>query len=229
MYLAAKGSIKMLLGSVRSFRGEESGPRGRTGDGRRCPGRGGRETPASVAGMQGVAEIDRGERREDVGLQTGDEELEGCDGDAERQRQRGDRPPGAGGQRAGTKPAKILRAMWPASTLAKRRTARLMGREMNDTISMATIIGISQPGTPEGTNTFRNFVPWAMKPYTITVPITRSARAKVTMIVDGHREGVGDHAEHVQHEHEHESEKMSGMKRSEPWPADWRRVEPMNS
>ena len=40
-----------------------------------------------------------------------------------------------------TKPAKTLSVMWPASMLANRRTLCEIGREMNDSISMAMIIG----------------------------------------------------------------------------------------
>ena len=38
-------------------------------------------------------------------------------------------------------PANTLSAMWPASMLANRRTLCEIGREMNDRISIATIIG----------------------------------------------------------------------------------------
>ena len=54
--------------------------------------------------------------------------------------------------------------MWPASMLANRRTLCETGRERNDRISIATIIGRITIGMPFGTNRLKKCKPLRTKP-----------------------------------------------------------------
>ena len=100
-----------------------------------------------MAGVKGVVEVDRRESGEDVGLQHGARMLQ---------------KPAV--KSVATKPAKIFNAMWPASMLAKRRTERLIGREMKEITSIATIRGRSQAGTPDGTKRPKKCAPCLNRP-----------------------------------------------------------------
>ena len=113
-----------------------------------------------MARVQRVVEVDAGQHREDVGLQSGDEELERHESNRHEKRQRSeDRQRTAGSQKATTKPAKTFSAMCPASMFAKRRKDSEIGRERNEMSSITTMKGRSQTGTPDGTKRPRKWVP----------------------------------------------------------------------
>ena len=59
-----------------------------------------------------------------------------------------------------TKLANTFSVMWPASMLANRRTLCETGRDRNEMISIVTTSGRITIGTPEGTNSLKNFRPF---------------------------------------------------------------------
>ncbi len=106
----------------------------------------------SVTGMKGVVQVDRGQRGEDVSLQHGDQDLERGERDGEGERERSQEAPRAGRQQRADEAREDLQGDVARSMFAKRRTLRLIGREMNEITSIGTRM-ISMIGcTPDGTN-----------------------------------------------------------------------------
>ena len=115
---------EMLIGRgspVALVHGRLDGDMVETGAGRR-----------SVLGVHRAADVHGGEDREDVGLQERDQHLEAGEGDehANGERQH-ERPAGSAVNSVMQSTAKVTSRMWPASMLAKSRTASEKGRTMN--------------------------------------------------------------------------------------------------
>lgn len=119
----------------------------------------------SVSRMYCVVDVHAGENGKHVGLQEGYEEFECGNRDRHDQRQDSaadtDRPKG---RQRNDEARKDLERDVASKHVRKRRTERLIGRDRNEMISMATTSGTIMPGTPLGTNSLRKPKPCLKKP-----------------------------------------------------------------